>query len=1001
MTTGGRSVTMVAGRQVKQLYEWLGSNPLERKILLAQSHAEGHRLTERVVRDYGAVLHTEIRTLTSWVLQLTELSLAQLRIRYISREEAYWVIHKLLVQASVAGEAYLRGISITPGVVRAFAEAVVELREAGLQARDIRPSHFESKAKGDCMQRLLDRYEQYLIEHQVSDFAGLLPIVRKLPKRHELIVTDPIDAWPVVHREMLECLGDPNRLCMVDRAPGWLDGDRPLPMASVAFRHAVGPLAEVRSVFRMMAQKRMAWDQTEIIVSDDEAYTGAIYSMSRMYGVNCTFSGGLPISYCQTGKAAESYLGWLESNFNVDFVVKALKRQVISLGSDEEQRIKNSSFIRELEGAAIGWGRERYRLAAKLVKAYAERSSEMDEADERLASMRESEAIWRHFDTFFGRLFEGLPDRQQISPVALLAEMITFVDRYAAIRDAGDREALSGMKGMLASMQRVSGQQGELPLHLAISFVRDVLSGIRISVTPLQEPGAVHVTSLSDGGQSGRQHTFIVGMTEKCWALSNRQHPILLDVERARISGGLPTSNQRTELRFAERSSRLGSITGNCYCSYGSYDTAGNTEHYPAFELVQLYRLNSADREADYETVYRHLGEPERYFGSASEPCSLDGTDAMLAHLVAPNGQIREGGEALLRLYPNLAGGARAASARQEELTLSEFDGMINTGCEAIAADIDSKPHLSASRLELFARCPLQYFYHEILGVRAISAPAFNRSQWLDPMQKGNLLHAIYNRYLEAASAQGLAEELMTPKHDRLLLERLTEEALREYAELIPAPSASVYRKECESIRQDTEIFFASERGRTSMPIWFELPLHDMGDPLEVELAEGLSVPVKGYIDRVDQIGPHQYKIYDYKTGNPKRFKEADYFAGGTQVQLALYSIAAQQLLRHSGLDKEASVVTSSYYFPTVRGLGEEAIREQNDSRKEQLSALISSVIEAIGQGVFPPTDNPEHCKWCDYRAVCGDHAVRFREKRTYESNADHLRSITEVNGHG
>lgn len=957
-------------------------------------------LTERVVRDYGAVLNTEIHTLTSWVLQLTELSLAQLRIRYIGREETYWIIHKLLVQASVAGEAYLRGISITPGVVRAFAEAVVELRETGLQAYDIWPSHFESKAKGDCMQRLLDRYEQYLIEHRVSDFSGLLPIVRKLPKRQDLIVTGPIAGWPVVHREMLECLVDANRLCVVDRAPDGFDGDRPLPMASVAFRHAVGPLAEVRSVFRMMAQKRIAWDQTEIIVSDDEAYTGAVYSISRMYGVNCTFSGGLPISYCQIGKAAESYLGWLESNFNVDFVIKALKRQVISIKSVEEQNIAASSFIRELEGAAIGWGRERYRLVPKIAKAYADRVSEMDEADERLASVRESEAIWGHLDTFFGRLIEGLPEKQQMSPAVLLAQMISFVDQYAVIRDANDREALSGLKGMLASMQRVSDQQDELPLQLAIAFIRDALRGIRISLTPLHEPGAVHVTSLSDGGQSGREHTFIVGMTERSWALTNRQHPILLDLERARISDGLPTSDQRLKLKLADRSSRLGLIRGNCYCSYSSYDITGNTEHYPAFELVLLYRLSSGDREADYETVFRHVGEPERYFGSESEPYSLDGTDAMLARLVAPNGRIRDGSEALLRLYPNLAGGARAASARQEELTLSEFDGMINTGCEAITAAIDSKPHLSASRLELFARCPLQYFYQEILGVRAISAPAFNRSQWLDPMQKGNLLHAIYDRYLEAAAAQGLAEGLMTPKHDRLLLARLTEETLSEYAELIPAPSASVYRKECESIRQDTEIFYASELARTSMPIWFELPLHDEGEPLDVELAEGLSVPVKGFIDRVDQIGPHQYKIYDYKTGNPKRFKESDYFAGGTQVQLALYSIAAQQLLRQSGLDKEAIVVASSYYFPTVRGLGEEANREQNDSRREQLSMLVRSVIEAIDQGVFPPTDNPEHCKWCDYRAVCGDHAVRFKEKRMHGPNAERLRPIMEVNGH-
>jgi ATP-dependent helicase/nuclease subunit B len=992
---------MTAGLQLEQLYGCIGSNPLQRKILIVQSHAEGHMLIERVVRDYGAALHTDIRTMTSWVLQLTELTLAQHRIRYIGREEVYWIVHKLLVQANAAGDAYLRGINITPGVVRVFADGIAELRDAGLQARDVWPSHFESMAKGDCVQRLLDRYEQYLIVHRLSDFAGLLPHVRKLPKRQEWIVTGPTDGWPAVHREMLESLTEADRLCRVDRAIGWLEGDKSLPMASVAFRHAAGPLAEVRGVFRTMAQKQAAWDQTEIILSDVEAFTGAIYSISRLYGVKCTFSGGLPISFCNIGKAAETYLGFLESNYNVDFIVKALKRRIISIGIDDASAISSASIIRQLEGAGIGWGRDRYQLVAKFAKGYADRSSEMDEADDSLESMKEIAAIWGQLDVFFGKLFKGLPDTPHVAPAVLLKELIAFADSYAIARNGDDREALGGMKQLLTSMQGAGDQQVVLPFQLAIAFIRDGLDGLRTSLTSIHEPGAVHVTSLSDGGQCGREHTFIVGMTEKSWAIKSRQHPILLDLERERISGSLLTSDLRTKLKLSDRNSRFGFMKGNCYCSYSSYDITGNTEQYPAFELLQIYRLFSGEGEADYDSLHQYMGELERYFGSSAVPYSLDGIDAMLTHLVAPNGQLRDGDKALLRLYPNLADGARANAARQTGLSLSAYDGMINTaGGEAIAAYNEARPHLSASRLELFARCPLQYFYQEVLGIRASQVSEFDRTQWLDAMQRGTLLHAIYDRYLQAASSVGLAEGMSTPKHDRLLLARITDETLREYAELIPAPSTSVYNKECESIRQDTEIFYASELERSSMPIWFELPLHEDGEPLQVELADGLRLPVKGFIDRVDQVASHQYKIYDYKTGSPKKYKEDVYFAGGTQVQLALYGVAAQQLLRQSGLDKEAVVVTSSYYFPTVKGLGEEAIREQTDNRREELSALVSSVIEAISQGVFPPTDNPEHCKWCDYREVCGNHAVVFKDKRLHEANVERLRSISEVNGH-
>lgn len=980
-------MTVASEGRLKQLYEWIGHQPLQNKMLIAGSHAAGHTLIERVCREYGAVLQTEVRTLEAWVLQLAELRLAQEKVRYIGSEEAYWIIQHLLTEASADGIAYLAGMSVSPGIVRAFAEAVTELREAGIEASGLMPSHFETVEKGACVQQLLERYEQYLKENRLTDFSGLIHWVRKLPKQRVMvIIADAPDLWSAVRREMLEVLTAAERVHVLERDLAWTSPNSLFPAEEITFTHALGALAEVRHLFRSLAQQHVPWDYAEVIASDYETYAPAVYAMSRMYGVRCTFAGGLPISYTNAGKAADLYLSWLESNFNVDYVLQGLRQGVIRVGMQEDKADLESRCVWELEQAAIGWGRERYRL---LDGPSAQARSVQDE---------QAAAVRKQLRLFFNRLFEVIPETLVLSPLALLQAMTEFVDNCCVIEDDMDRESVSGMKRLVQTMQPVMQREG-IELRLAIAFVRDAISQLRAAVTAVHEPGALHITSLQTGGQCGRPYTYIIGMSERNWTVSGRQHPILLDLERIRISGRLRTSEQRMQEQLAERSARLGGIRGSCLCSYTVYDIASNAEHNPAYELLKLYRKASGQLTADYDRLHRYLGEPIGYFGGGGLP-AIDELDVWLQQLIAPNGHIRGGRNEVLRQYAQLADGDQALRLRGNPMVLSAYDGVIDPGLYPLQPYAEGSSYLSASRLELFARCPLQYFYREVLGVRAKDRAVYDRSSWLDAAQRGTMLHAIYDRYLKTVARKALAEGLQQPKHDRGLLDELTEQTIAEFAELIPAPSAPIYSKERESIRQDVHVFFVSELERQSMPVYFEFPLHAGKEPLQVKLNNGLTVPVKGFVDRVDLIAPHIYKIYDYKTGSPKKYKEDGYFAGGTQLQLALYGVAVEQLLRQAGHDPEAMVSSSSYYFPTARGLGEEAVREQSDSRREELSSLIQSMLEAIGQGVFPPAENPDHCKWCDYQAVCGSHAEQFKEKREQAAHADRLRSVLEVNGY-
>lgn len=232
-----------------------------------------------------------------------------------------------------------------------------------------------------------------------------------------------------------------------------------------------------------------------------------------------------------------------------------------------------------------------------------------------------------------------------------------------------------------------------------------------------------------------------------------------------------------------------------------------------------------------------------------------------------------------------------------------------------------------------------------------------------------------------------------------MLLNEITEQVIQEFATEIPAPSPHIWKKECVSLRKDVKVFYQSEQSRSSIPKYLELELHKETGLFRLELSEELTLPIKGFVDRVDEITPHRYKIIDYKSGGTRKYKVNEFFSGGTQLQHALYALAVEQLLRNSGVDSDAKVVESAYVFPSEKGMGHEVVRMQN--RKEDLAQLVQHMLDAMSEGVFPPTKDKQNCTWCDYRGVCGSKACFsvFPGAENERGNAGFSRFVNE--GHG
>ena len=141
-----------------------------------------------------------------------------------------------------------------------------------------------------------------------------------------------------------------------------------------------------------------------------------------------------------------------------------------------------------------------------------------------------------------------------------------------------------------------------------------------------------------------------------------------------------------------------------------------------------------------------------------------------------------------------------------------------------------------------------------------------------------------------------------------------------------------------------------------------------------------------GRIDRIDRISGNHYRVIDYKTGSYSQFEDVKCFGEGRVLQDALYSVAAEEILKKMKIDPAPRVVEGGYSFPTRRGEGKEIIIKEVD--RGELGRLLSELMKALKEGRF--VVNPEAaCDFCDYAPVCGGEAAKERAKQKKDGNAE------------
>jgi len=245
---------------------------------------------------------------------------------------------------------------------------------------------------------------------------------------------------------------------------------------------------------------------------------------------------------------------------------------------------------------------------------------------------------------------------------------------------------------------------------------------------------------------------------------------------------------------------------------------------------------------------------------------------------------------------------------------------------------------LSVSSMDTYTKCPKKYHY------RYIEKPDVERAKWTFT-EFGSCAHRVLELFhleiLEKGCLQKDYPELMK----RCFVKAVKEFDINILEEPVWTPSGDqkglIYLRE---VVQD----YLNEIRENGLPnvIGVEMPFTFSVDENSI---------VRGYIDRVDKIGPGRYRVVDYKTSKNEKYL--------TDFQLLVYAEA----LRRKFDDVE--VVEGSFMLLKHKCKTKNFTFNLSDldSCNKTLRKK-ASFIESDDTWIKKPTFL---CQWCDYRKIC------------------------------
>ena len=976
-----------------------------RTLLVAPTRGEGREILRALVRQTGGWLGLEVTTVRPLALELVGAELAAQGLTLLDEFAEQALVDELLDEALAAahGAKDLEDLAEGVGFRRAVRGAMSALRLAGVGRRRIEAETLPDPAKRVLMGGVLARLEERLGRGQLVDTTALLARATKALAEDAVIPSDTVLLLPGLGTRGLSGLflaalrargarlvaHDP--VVGLDPPEGFLWSAADVPPTQLARLHAPAdgglkpgttpPLAlfraagiteELREVLRRILAAGLRWDEAEIVTPDPGIYGPALHALAAHLDVPVTFAVGLPVERTRAGRAVSAWFRWVEGGFP-----ESVLRRLLEAGDLAPPRlfrdVEGARLARRLRWLRIGWGRDRYLAAIETARRRLElapprphHEEEPEDATERYGrELRELAAL----EALIGPIESAVPPVPgridpapvEVAPGALASGLATFLDHVPA-GGSIDETALERLRRILdraaATLTRPTTFSAALTVlseHLSIRVPAPRAEGR----APWGSDGAhLHLADIEHGGWTGRRATFVVGLDAARFPGAAAQDPILLDRERAALAPrDLPSSGSLLRERRFRVAALLARLRGSVTLSYAAWQPSEGRTLTPSPLLLQAYRLAHGLPDADFEALDSHLGNPISRIPRGH--VHLDAEDVWLRAL-SRDDLLLDGGAEVCSYFPWLQAGLAARVARGGDVP-GPHHGVVGPQ-PGLDPRRDDQVIVSPSRLETLGTCPLRYFYAYVLRVKPPDEASLDPERWLDPLRRGALLHAVYDRALDAAKEDGLSPEDDSFRGHALAI--LDEEAEAMSLE-VPPPSRVIYEQEHAGLVGDVLSFVGMLR--EDLPQWKETELRfgfagSEHPAVELPLPSGGTIRLRGAIDRLDALPSGALRVVDYKTGAAGRYSNITVWNRGRRLQHLLYTEAAERLLGHP-------VDRMEYHFPTRRGENERIHFPRTDLWDGP--DLLDRMLDLVATGHFLPTEQAKDCGFCDFKAVC------------------------------